>query len=113
MMIWDAPHAATCCAREMVRMPPPMRTFHSEILVRARAEHSNEIIVCASSHRGIQVDDVQPGVGLESMQEAKNVGDGNFAFSTLDQLDGLPALQVDAGISTGAAPQRPSLRGIP
>jgi hypothetical protein len=34
---------------------------------------------------------------LEFLQEAEDVGDGKLALSPVNQLNGLPALQIDAG----------------
>src|SRR6267378_4132426 len=75
---------------------PAHANLHPEISACSRAQLSNEVIVCSLSHRGVEVDDVQPGIGFEFFQQAKNIRDGKFALFSVDQLDGLPALQIDA-----------------
>jgi hypothetical protein len=35
---------------------------------------------------------MQPGIGFKFLQQAKYIRDSKFAFLTVDQLHGLPAL---------------------
>ncbi len=71
--------------------------FHAEIFSRTGAEFAHKLVVLAFPDGGIQVDDVQPAVLLEFPQKAEDVGDGKFALPPVNQLNRLPALQIDAG----------------
>ena len=44
---------------------------------------------------------MQPGIGLEFLEQAKHVGDGEFAAPPVNELYGLTALQIDAGDQHG------------
>src|ERR1700674_1270107 len=81
--------------------------LHAEIFSRTLAEFANGIVVLAFSHGGVQVDDVQPGILLEFLQEAEDVSDGEFALSAMNQLNCQAALQVDAGNQHGRRTSTP------
>src|SRR5208282_6694495 len=44
---------------------------------------------------------MQPRIGLEFFQKAENVGDSEFPFAAVDELDSLAVLEVDAGNQHG------------
>lgn len=69
--------------------------FHFEFHASLCTERSDDFAVRAPSHGGVQVNYMQPGVLAEFLQKAKDVGNGEFAFAAMYQLDGLPLLQVD------------------
>ena len=82
--------------------PAANANFHSVVACELLAHSSRtRSLFVAGAHRGIQVDDVQPGIGFEFFQQAKDIGDSQFAFAAVDQLDGLAALQIDAGNQHG------------
>jgi hypothetical protein len=71
---------------------------HFEVIFFAglEAELLGEGVVVAGADSGVEVDDVEPLVGLEFFEEAEDVGDGEFALAAVDELDGLAGLEVDA-----------------
>jgi hypothetical protein len=50
------------------------------------------LVICAFSHRGIEIDYVQPFIFFESLQQAEDVGDSQFTPASVHQLDRLTAL---------------------
>src|SRR4029077_3405085 len=58
-------------------------------------------------HGGIQINDVQPGIILEFLQEAENIGDREFALPPVHQLNGLSALKINAGNQHGSRTSTP------
>jgi hypothetical protein len=65
------------------------------------AEFFCERVVVAGTDGGVEVDEMEPGIGFEFFEEAEDVGDGEFAFAAVDELDGLSALEIDAGNQHG------------
>jgi len=51
----------------------------------------------AGADSGVEINNVQPLVGLEFFEEREDVGNGEFAAAAVDELDGLSGLEVDAG----------------
>src|SRR5262249_21138461 len=70
-------------------------------------ELANEIVVIPLTHRGVQIDDVQPFVSLEFVEQAENILDGEFAASAVNELHGLTALQINAGNQHGRRTSMP------
>src|ERR1700731_5503372 len=87
--------------------PAAHADVHAEIFSRTDAEVANEIVVLAFLHGGIEVDEVQPGIFLEFLQEAEDVGDGKFALPPVNQLNRLSVLQIDAGNQHGRRTSTP------
>jgi len=87
-------------------MPPPTRHFHLELFSRSSARVRAQGRRSGLFHAGIKVDDVQPGYSFEFLEEAEDVSNGEFAFSTMNQLDCLPACRSMQGISTASVPRR-------
>ena len=71
--------------------------FHSVFAASVFTERFDESVVVSFVHGGIEIDDVQPGVTAEFFELACDIGDGEFASSSVDQLDGLAGLKIDAG----------------
>src|ERR1700674_1645502 len=79
----------------------------AEISPRNVAELSHDLVILAFSHGGIQVDDVQPGIFLEFLQQTEDVGDGKLSLPSMNQLNRLPVLQIDAGNQHGKRTSTP------
>jgi len=79
---------------------PPTRTFISNFFRRSSAEFARKVVVLAFSHGGIKVDDVQQGYSLNFLRRPKTSATASSRFD-MNQLDCLPALQVDAGNQHG------------
>src|ERR1700730_11026341 len=75
--------------------------FHAEIFSRTGAEVAHEFVILAFLHGGIEVDDVQPGISFEFLQEAEDVGDSKLELPPVNQLNRLSVLQIDAGNQHG------------
>ena len=76
---------------------PAYADSHFKILAGLRAKVLNQCRVWRLSGGCVQVNDVKPRMLFESFEQAKDVGDGEFASSAVDQLHGLAVLQIDAG----------------
>src|SRR6266705_1966701 len=81
--------------------------LHSEVFACAFADLSNELVVRAFSHGGIEVDDVQPRIFFEFPKQAEDVGNCQFALPPVNQLNRLAALQIDAGNQHGRRTSTP------
>src|SRR5260370_12435410 len=66
--------------------------LQAEIFSRTGAELAHEFVVPAFSHRGIQVNHVQPWILREFLEQAEDVGDGKLALPSVNQLNRLPVL---------------------
>src|SRR5262249_31103436 len=71
--------------------------FHSVLAFGAATEFGDERVVFSFAHRRVEIDDVKPFVVAKAVEEAEDIGDGEFATAAVDELDGLAALQIDAG----------------
>src|SRR5207248_10527520 len=81
--------------------------IHFDCSFCLRAKRTNEFLVRSFAHSRIKVNDVEPRILLEFLQQAKNVGDSKFAPSTVHQLNGLPVLQINAGNQHGQRASTP------
>jgi hypothetical protein len=66
--------------------------FHSKVFARSGAQFANKFIVLTFTDGGIEIDDVQPGIFLEFLKQTEDIGDSQFAFASVHQLDRLTAL---------------------
>jgi hypothetical protein len=88
------------CARDRANATADA-DFHFVFVTRAFAKRCDESVVVAFIHGGIKVDDVQPGITAEFIELARDVGNGEFAMASVDELDGLTGLEIDAGDQHG------------
>ena len=84
------------CARDRANAAADAN-FHFVFAESVFTERFDESVVVSFVHGGIEIDDVQPGVTAEFFELACDIGDGEFASSSVDQLDGLAGLKIDAG----------------
>lgn len=84
------------CARDRANATPDAN-FHFVFAARAFAERFDDSVVVALVHGGVEIDDVQPGVTAEFFELACNIGDSELTAPSMDQLDSLAGLKVDAG----------------
>ena len=75
--------------------------FHFVFGAGLHAEFVHQLVVAGFAHGGVEVDDVQPRIVAEFIEEAEYVRDREFAAASVNELHGLPALQVDAGDQHG------------
>ena len=71
--------------------------FNFVIVCRPLTKRPYQFRVGRFVHRRIEIDDMQPLVPAEFFQQSKNVRDREFPPTAMNELDRLPALQIDAG----------------
>jgi hypothetical protein len=70
--------------------------IHLVFTARAFTERCDESVVLAFIHGRVEIDDMEPFVAAEFFQLRENIGDGEFATATVDELDRLAGLQINA-----------------
>lgn len=75
--------------------------FHLVFAACAFTEGCDESVVVPFIHGGIKIDDVQPQIVAEFIELACDIGDGELAMASVDELDGLTGLEIDAGDQHG------------
>lgn len=81
--------------------------FEFVAFARLKTESFREAVVVAGADGGVEVNDVEPAMRLEFLEQAEDVSDGECAFAAVDQLDGLAGLEVDARDQHGSVTRVP------
>jgi len=84
------------CARDRTNASADA-DLHAEFAASFDGELMNEAIVVALAHGRVEVDDVEPLINGEALQQAHDIGNRKFAAAAVDQLDGATSLEINAG----------------